>query len=474
MNYTGEIDVKESLAGSINMLKVINGYSAYELALKCGFKGTLEQWLESLKVKGDPGTMELFGELDAKGKRIMNVADPEEDGDAVNLKCVKDKISFISKPVEAVLTREYEAGEGVYATIFDVEADWLDFDNLPNGFELTIIPNAQNGNRTMIRINGGDAVGVVLTTSHDDFLPFNTFEAGLPHKLLYWCAGTGSNGSKIDCWYSVTALSEPLRELSFGNALPIENGGTGGKTAEEARNNIGAMPAEATSLYGKDIDIDVLIKPGSYYGRNITNSPFTNLYLEVGYGPLEYLGGPSGTELVTSSYFYQKALDLTTGTMAFRCSDHGPGRFQNVEWEYENPAPLWQAGRGTVVKTNERFNGEAVYTTIIFIDNFEDGKEIDITGTEPGENGGYASGIYGRVLRYQGYLFGSDHECTKTLPYIQPSTENVAYAWLTFKNDQTHSGYKIKMQMHGYNAPFDANGRYVCNQGYVQIWFVKP
>ena len=468
MNYTGEIEVKESLVGNLNMLKLINGYSAYELALKCGYKGTLEEWLESLKVKGDPGTMELFGELDAKNKRIMNVADPEEDGDAVNLKCVKDKISFISKPVVAVLTSEYEAGEGAYVTIFDVEADWLDFDNLPNGFELTIIPNAQNGNHTMIRINGGDAVSVSLMTGNDNLLPFNTFEAGFPHKLLYWCGVTDSNGSKFDCWYSVTALSEPLRELSLGNALPIENGGTGGKTAEEARTILSLYSQRqaderfmklATDITGENID--KVTNQGFYFGENVENSPFNYVFLEV-----ERCMG----------YIFQRAIDVQNGTIALRRVVSAPPGFTGVEWEYENPPMYWhsQLLSPIVYKTIERFNRKPVYTAMIYIDSFEDGKEIDITGTERGENDIYASGIYGQVLRYQGYLFGSNHECTKTLPYIQPSTDNDAYAWLTFKNDQNHSGLKIKMQMHGSNAPFDAEGRHVCNQGYVQIWFVKP
>lgn len=45
---------------SVSLIKEVpvNGLSAYELAIKGGFKGTLNQWLDSLKVpgeKGDPG-----------------------------------------------------------------------------------------------------------------------------------------------------------------------------------------------------------------------------------------------------------------------------------------------------------------------------------------------------------------------------------------------------------------------------------
>ena len=465
MNYTGEIEVKESLVGNLNMLKVINGYSAYELALKCGYKGTLEEWLESLKVKGEPGTMELFGELDAKGERIMNVADPEEDGDAVNLKCVKDKMSFISKPVKAVLAKREVYGEYSFV-YFDVEADWLDYDNLPNGFELTIIPDAQNGGDfTLLRINGGKYVSVKLATHGN--ITFDSFAAGFPHKLLYFCGGRFDNGNKIDDWYSVTALSEPLRKLSLGNALPIENGGTGGKTAEEAREILSLYSQRqaderfmklATDITGENID--KVTNQGFYFGENVENSPFNYVFLEV-----ERCMG----------YIFQRAIDVQNGTIALRRVVSAPPGFTGVEWEYENPPMYWhsQLISPIVYKTTERFNSNPVYTAMIYIDDFEKNKTVDITGNEENENGVYASGIYGKVLRYQGYLYGDNHEYTKTLPYIQPSSEDVAFAWLTFKNENEHSGGKIHMQMHGDNAAFDANGRYICNRGLVQIWFVK-
>ena len=363
MNYTGEIEVKESLVGNLNMLKLINGYSAYELALKCGYKGTLEEWLESLKVKGDPGTMELFGELDAKGERIMNVADPEEDGDAVNRRFFENAVN-----------------------------DWMSENELP----------------------------------------------------------------------------DVLKEMKEGKVLPIENGGTGGNTAEEALKKLGAMPAKATSLGNSGKDVDKITDPGFYYGISnyVENAPFSYFFLEV--GEASFVGG--------TIFYYQKAINLETGVMAFRRRKSAPVGFAGVEWEYENPPMFWhsQLLSPIVYKTTERFNGKPVYTAMIHIDSFEDGKTVDLSGNEPGETEAYKSGIFGQVLRYQGYLYGDSHECTKTLPYIQPSTEDVAYSWLTFKNDADKSGFKIKMQMHGYNAPFDANGKLTCNKGYVQIWFVKP
>ena len=60
MSLLGTTKVKEALAGNIHKLGLIDGYSAYELAVKNGFKGTEKEWLASLKgEKGDRGFVEL-------------------------------------------------------------------------------------------------------------------------------------------------------------------------------------------------------------------------------------------------------------------------------------------------------------------------------------------------------------------------------------------------------------------------------
>ena len=426
MNYTGEIEVKEGLVGNLNMLKVINGYSAYELALKCGYKGTLEEWLESLKVKGEPGTMELFGELDAKGERIMNVADPEEDGDAVNLKSVKDKLSIISKPVEAVLAKREVYGEYSYV-YFDVEAEWLDYDNLPNGFELTIIPNAQNsGDFTLLRINGGKYVSVKLTTHGN--ITFDSFAAGIPHKLLYFCGGRFDNGNKIDDWYSVTALSEVLRNLSRGSALPIKNGGTGGKTAEEARNNIGAASLDATLIKDVNTDVDELTDSGRYF-VTANNSPFINAYIEV-----ERAYVNPGSE---DFFCLQKAFDSSRGVMAMRFS--GSRTFSGYEWVYENP----QLEIDTEYLTTQCWLGKPVYTKLFKFD-WNANRNISL-------------GDIGTVISYNGYVG------VKTLPHIYGTTDNENSMWVTFSRTESGATY---MQMHGSAASYG-------EEGYIQVRYIK-
>lgn len=114
MNYPmTDVEAREALVGEIYLLKKIFGYSAYELAVKHGFKGsedewllsltayglavrngfegTLEEWISSLKgEKGDPGSLELFGEFDATYHQIANLAYPSADADAANKKYVDD------------------------------------------------------------------------------------------------------------------------------------------------------------------------------------------------------------------------------------------------------------------------------------------------------------------------------------------------------------------------------------------------
>lgn len=65
MNLTGSANANESLKGKINGLKKIHGYSAYEVAVVNGFRGTEEEWLDSLE--GRPGgnmTMEYDEETE--------------------------------------------------------------------------------------------------------------------------------------------------------------------------------------------------------------------------------------------------------------------------------------------------------------------------------------------------------------------------------------------------------------------------
>lgn len=53
--YAPPKDGKDSVSTLLIKEVPVNGLSAYELAIKSGFQGTLNQWLDSLKVPGEKG-----------------------------------------------------------------------------------------------------------------------------------------------------------------------------------------------------------------------------------------------------------------------------------------------------------------------------------------------------------------------------------------------------------------------------------
>ncbi len=67
--YSVPKDGRDSMSTLLIKEVPVNGLSAYELAIKDGFQGTLNQWLDSLKVpgeKGDTGGMLLTTCVDGK------------------------------------------------------------------------------------------------------------------------------------------------------------------------------------------------------------------------------------------------------------------------------------------------------------------------------------------------------------------------------------------------------------------------
>ncbi len=57
-DYEHLTNIKRVIEGKIDLLKTLHGYSAYEIALINGFKGTEQEWLASLKgEKGDKYTL---------------------------------------------------------------------------------------------------------------------------------------------------------------------------------------------------------------------------------------------------------------------------------------------------------------------------------------------------------------------------------------------------------------------------------
>lgn len=149
MSIKGNMETREALVGDIHLLKKIPGYSAYEIAVKHGFKGTeaewlisisaygiavklgfegtVEEWIASLKgEKGDIGNVEFHGGIDALGERIKNVADPVEDGDAVN-----------KKHFDGVLAESLEESAEAAKAYADETFVALGYEDITNNFILT-------------------------------------------------------------------------------------------------------------------------------------------------------------------------------------------------------------------------------------------------------------------------------------------------------------------------------------------------
>ena len=68
MSLDGKATAKNTIKGNVSLLKTIHGYSAYEIAVINGFKGTEDEWLNSLKgAKGDKGERGDKGDTGAQG-----------------------------------------------------------------------------------------------------------------------------------------------------------------------------------------------------------------------------------------------------------------------------------------------------------------------------------------------------------------------------------------------------------------------
>ena len=156
MSVKGNTETREALVGNIHLLKKIPGYSAYEIAVKHGFKGTeaewlisisaygiavklgfegtVEEWIASLKgEKGDIGNVEFHGGIDALGERIKNVADPVEDGDAVNKRHFD---GAVAESLEYVNNKATESVETAKAYAHDTFVPF-GYEDITNNFILT-------------------------------------------------------------------------------------------------------------------------------------------------------------------------------------------------------------------------------------------------------------------------------------------------------------------------------------------------
>jgi hypothetical protein len=122
MSLFGSTKVKECIIASIHKVNQIPGYSAYEIAVKHGFKGTEAEWVASLKgEKGDTGTLESHTGFDSLGNKIVNVATPEADTDAVNKAYVDGKFESSLQRSGGNLTTDSNGIVKTNLAVFDHE-----------------------------------------------------------------------------------------------------------------------------------------------------------------------------------------------------------------------------------------------------------------------------------------------------------------------------------------------------------------
>lgn len=122
---------------------------------------------------------------------------------------------------------------------------------LYNGLEITIIPNAKNTTSTpRLKINDFGDNGIRLPLSFNcaatDIVKANFFQLDRPITLKYHSElNLGIQGK--GAWLFADRIKTSAQDL-YGD-VPIESGGTGAETAEEARKNLGVAPAVEDKSY---------------------------------------------------------------------------------------------------------------------------------------------------------------------------------------------------------------------------------
>lgn len=84
--YMAKHPIKDGTSG----LNGSNGDNAYDLAVKNGFTGTIQEWLDSLKVKGDKGDAASELDIDCKDGHIVKRYVTDAFWQTTNIKCEVD------------------------------------------------------------------------------------------------------------------------------------------------------------------------------------------------------------------------------------------------------------------------------------------------------------------------------------------------------------------------------------------------
>lgn len=234
---------------------------------------------------------------------------------------------------------------------------------LYTGLEITIIPD-KNSATTLpsLNINGLGGVSIKRRISSSNSITVQSKDENFlistqPIRLFY-------NGK-----FWIADMARPNAPDIYGT-VSVENGGTGGDSAEEARRNLGAAP-DGHGLGDTGVlatDCNTTLKNGWYYCNATTQN------------------NPTDTQNCTffvvarnSSQVYQYFFHPSNGCVLQRYTQNG-GSSWTVEWV--NP-PM---ASGVRYRTTERHRGMPVYTKLIDCGagsngagiNIDEGEDCDI------------------------------------------------------------------------------------------------
>lgn len=192
INLKGVISSRKVLTGTIKEL-IIYHTDAYQIAVRNGFKGTIEEWLESLK--GEKGEQGIRGEKGDKGDPGTGIEDVE---DALN-EAVNNANTAMEKAEEALSKAESHDHDGRYYTEDEVNAIRSALETLINAKPSTlaalgITASVSRLNNTAAYFRSSDkkitdieTAGTVYVTSLDDSktMPIvaEEFRTSSGHKL---------------------------------------------------------------------------------------------------------------------------------------------------------------------------------------------------------------------------------------------------------------------------------------------------
>lgn len=277
---TGRISNKQSLSASAEKINVIKGESAYQLAVVHGFRGTEEEWLESLKgangksayetaVEGGfKGTEEEFAEMLANagtggGGGIVNETDPTVPSWAKQ----PQKPTYTASEVGAVGTQQLP--QAINTALAQAKASG-DFDGKDGADGVSpTVTTSKSGKVTTIKIT--DKNGTKTATINDGADGAN---------------GTNGTNGKDGTSVTITKITESSASggtntvtFSDGKTLSIKNG-KDGKDGEGGSGGIGNDPIVIGDSDGQHTKVDIgsiTLAEGEEYHVKMTGSTTDDL-----------------------------------------------------------------------------------------------------------------------------------------------------------------------------------------------------